>query len=122
MHPTHPARAVPAHPYGPPSPARRRPHGGWYAVPAAMTIGSLLLSVYGVLWGLVARAAKHIVCDSTTSCAATPYEAGYTTPGWPGWTFVTAGTLFALALLVCAGLLAARRGGPSQVAARTTTP
>ncbi|MEJ8640281.1 hypothetical protein WKI68_00325 [Streptomyces sp. MS1.HAVA.3] len=46
-----------------------------------------------------------------------PYEAGYTAPGWPGWTFVTAGTLFALALLVCAGLIVARRSRPSQATA-----
>lgn len=112
MRPTHPARAVPAYPYGPPAPGRRRPHGGWYALPGAMTFGALLLALYGALWGLVARAGKHIVCDSTTSCAASPYESGYTAPGWPVWPFATAGTLFALALLVCAGLLAARRSGP----------
>lgn len=109
-----PARVVPAYPYGPPAPTRRRPHGGWYAVPAVMTAGALLLYLYGILWGLAARAGKHIVCDSTTSCAASPYEAGYTAPGGPGWTVVTAGTLFALALLVFAGLLAARRSRPPQ--------
>ncbi|WP_330300294.1 hypothetical protein [Streptomyces sp. NBC_00503] len=98
-------------------PTHPRPHGGWYAVPAVMTIGSLLLSLYGLLWGLIARAGKHIVCDSTTSCAASPYEAGYASPGWPGWTFLTAGELFALALLVCAGLFVARRGRPSLVTA-----
>lgn len=113
-----PARALPAHPYGSPAAsAQRRPHGGWYAVPAVMTIGALLLSLYGLLWGLMARAGKHIVCDSTTSCAASPYEAGYTSPGWPTWTFLVAGTLFALALLVCTGLLAARRSRPSEVTA-----
>lgn len=117
MRPTHPAGVVPAYPYGPPAPGRRRPHGGWYAVPAVTTFGALLLCLYGVLWGLAARAGKHIVCDSTTNCAASPYEAGYTAPGWPGWTFVTAGTLFALALLMCAGLFAARRSRPSQVTA-----
>ncbi|MGE7391727.1 hypothetical protein ACQKM2_40265 [Streptomyces sp. NPDC004126] len=111
MRPMDPARVVPAYPYGPPAPRRRRPHGGWYAVPAVMTLGALLISLYGVLWGLAARTAKHIVCDSTTSCAASPYEAAYTTPGWPGWTFVTGATLLTTALLVSAGLLAARRSG-----------
>ncbi|MFD3543259.1 hypothetical protein ACFWUQ_27690 [Streptomyces sp. NPDC058662] len=112
-----PARVVPAYPNGPSAPGRRRPHGGWYAVPAVMTLGALLISLYGALWGLVVRAGKHIVCDSTTSCAASPYEAAYTTPGWPVWTFVTAATLFAMALLVSAGLLAARCRRLSQVTA-----
>ncbi|MGW6704781.1 hypothetical protein ACWGDE_07800 [Streptomyces sp. NPDC054956] len=115
MRPTHPAHVVPpAHPYGPPAP-RRSPHGAWYAAPAFMAFGALAFSAYGFLWGLIARAGKHIVCDSTTACAATPYEAGYVAPGWPVWPFVTAATLFVLALLISAGLITARRNTASRV-------
>ncbi|MBT2446014.1 hypothetical protein J7F03_02700 [Streptomyces sp. ISL-43] len=95
-------------PPGPPRPPTR-PHGAWYAAPAALLLAALALTGIGVTTGLVLTAGKHFVCDATTECAKTPYEPGYADPAWPHWPFIAAAVCACVAGVTFAATLLARR-------------
>ncbi|MGW0361899.1 hypothetical protein [Streptomyces sp. NPDC002990] len=88
---------------------RVRPHGAWYAAPAALLLAALTLAGFGVAAGLLLTAGKHFVCDATTECAQTPYEPGYQAPAWPHMPFVAAAVCAGVAAITFTAVLVARR-------------
>lgn len=101
-------------------PARIRPHAAWYTAPAVLLAAGLCSASIGLLLGLVLVGGKHYVCDATTSCAKSPYEAGYQDPAMPHAPFVIAGLCAAVALATFAGIFLARRRAATELKATQT--
>ncbi|MFJ3722046.1 hypothetical protein ACIPYQ_05665 [Streptomyces sp. NPDC090045] len=106
---------------GPPRP-RTRPHGAWYAAPAALLLAALALTGVGVTAGLLLTTGKHFACDATTECAKTPYEPGYQAPAWPHGPFIAAAVCGCVAVATFAAILLARRRGADPVGIQSHSP
>lgn len=109
-------------PPGTPGP-RTRPHGAWYAAPAALLLAALALTGIGVTAGLLLTTGKHFVCDASTECAKNPYEPGYQDPAWPQVPFIAAAVCAAVAVVTCAAIaLWRRRSAAGATGMRSHSP